>query len=141
MDRQQFLFAYGTLRKDYRPYPVIGIEEKLKFIGVAGIKGILFDLGCYPGAVENKNGGTIRGDLFLLKDPVKTLGTLDDYEGCSGEEDVDDEFIRREINVRLEDGNTAAAWIYWFNRQTDDKTVITQGDYLLYLQNKQSGSY
>lgn len=54
MNRKDYLFVYGTLRKGYDPNPKKKIVNNLQFVGKAKIGGSLYDLGDYPGAVKNK---------------------------------------------------------------------------------------
>jgi gamma-glutamylcyclotransferase (GGCT)/AIG2-like uncharacterized protein YtfP len=136
MSRKQYLFAYGTLRRNHYPAFLERMDLDLQFVGQGGIKGFLYDLGDYPGAVKNKSGKTIRGDVFLLNDPESALSILDQYEGCSAVGGGQPEFFRKRNRVSLRSGNTVLAWVYWLTKNPAGKIRIKGPDYLAYQRNK-----
>jgi len=138
MKPEQYLFAYGTLRKDYSPDPVPGIRDKLIYVGEAEASGLMYDLGAYPGAVRGGESGMIRGDVFLIRDPEKVLGQLDEYEGISRSTGRKAKFAREKSPITWGSGDRSYAWIYWYNLEVTGKTRITSGDYLKYLEKEKS---
>jgi len=65
------LFVYGSLRRG-SPHPLaIRLAENARWLGLAGYRGLLFDIGAYPGAVPADDPARrVRGDLYRLTDPA-----------------------------------------------------------------------
>jgi len=131
-----YLFVYGTLRKNYDLKLKNKVIRYLQYVGQGKVGASLYDIGRYPGAIRDSRGTEVIGDLFLLTDPEKVLKVLDRYEGLSGPEDKTAEFIRKRTNVRLRSGETKKAWIYWYNFDPSNKVKIRHKDYLNYLKKK-----
>ncbi|HLZ88747.1 MAG TPA: gamma-glutamylcyclotransferase family protein [Puia sp.] len=133
---KNYLFVYGTLRKNYD----LKLKEKVKgglaYVGQAKIGAALYDIGRYPGAVKDRTGKEVVGDVFLVSDPAAVFGVLDKYEGFEERRAADSEFVRRKGKVRLRGGKELNAWIYWYNFDPAGKTMIRYKDYLNYLKNK-----
>jgi len=64
-----YLFVYGTLRRDYDLKLKNKVSHLLQYAGQGKIRASLYDLGRYPGAVKDGKGAEVIGDLFLLSDP------------------------------------------------------------------------
>ena len=131
-----YLFVYGTLRKDYDLKLKDRVRERLQYVGRAKIGAALYDLGRYPGAVRNNKGPEVVGDVFLITEAERVLRILDKYEGITDSGPKDAEFIRKKGRVKLRSGRKLSAWIYWYNRNTRELTPIRYKDYLNYLKNK-----
>ena len=136
MGRKEYLFAYGTLRKEFMVKWKKKVASELLYIGKAKIGGALYDLGRYPGAVKEKGKHEIIGDVFWLNDPGKILKILDRYEGYLEKAAEDSEFVRKRNRVRMNSGKNVNAWIYWYNLDPQHKTRIKHKDYLNYLKTK-----
>ena len=104
-----YLFVYGTLRKNYDLKLKNRVKDDLRYVGQAKIGATLYDLGGYPGAIKSNAGHEVIGDVFLVNAPDKVLRILDKYEGI-GEKDP--EFIRKKGRVRFRSGKNVNAWIY-----------------------------
>src|SRR5688500_1310861 len=117
----EYLFVYGTLRKDYDLKLKNRIAKELKYVWKAKVGARLYDLGRYPGAVKD-NTSEIIGDVFLLSDSEKVLKFLDDYEG--------EEYERKEEKVKLRSGELITAWIYWYKDLVKEERRIFYKDYL-----------
>ncbi|MCQ8118348.1 gamma-glutamylcyclotransferase family protein [Methylomonas rosea] len=133
MTQTQYLFVYGTLRRNrqnQRQHPFL---DACDFISSASAFGELYEISGYPGAIA---GGTalITGEIYLMQDPERTLSALDIYEECAAHFPQPHEYIRRELQVSLPGGQTVSAWIYLYNRSLDGLIRIDDGDYLNYLQ-------
>ena len=128
---EDYLFVYGTLRSESgQP-----MNEVLQgFGGRAGggrVRGALYDLGRYPGAVASRETGAfVRGEVYLLRDPGRDLEALDRYEGLDAKDPESSEFRRSRILVDLDEGKTVEAWIYLYNRSTAGLARIRSGNYL-----------
>ncbi len=128
MNKQDYLFVYGTLRNDYNLKLKNQVAEDLEYVGRAKIEASLYDLGKYPGVVKEKNKNEVIGDVFLIKNSDRTFKILDRYEG--------DKFTRDKSRVRLRSGKSIDAWVYWYNQKPLEKQKINYKDYLNYLKFK-----
>ncbi len=50
---KDYLFVYGTLRKDYNLKLRNRVKDELQYVGRAKVGASLYDLGRYPGAVKS----------------------------------------------------------------------------------------
>ena len=132
----EYLFVYGTLRRDYDLKLKSKVSHLLQYAGQGKIGASLYDLGRYPGAVRDGKGAEVIGDLFLLSDPDQVLKILDKYEGLSAPDDKTAEFVRQKTSVRMRSGGRKKAWIYWYNFDPKNKKKIRYKNYLNYLKNK-----
>ena len=80
------------------------------FLGPAHTAGVLLNLGDYPGLIRGLE--TVHGGVYRLHDKGTTLRWLDAYEGLTGGED--DEYVRRQVQATLADGQVLTAWTYVF---------------------------
>ena len=124
---KEYLFAYGTLRRDFVQALKGGLAEHMLFINSGKVRAELYDLGAYPGAVKRGEAGEVTGDLMELMNEG-SLALLDDYEG--------EEYSREKTLVNLPSGEKLEAWIYWYTGKTAGMKQIDDGDYLSYLKNK-----
>jgi gamma-glutamylcyclotransferase (GGCT)/AIG2-like uncharacterized protein YtfP len=124
-----YLFVYGTLRNNYDLKSKNRVARELKYIGKAKVRGRLYDLGRYPGAIKDKSSEVI-GDVFLFSDSEKVLKFLDKYEGS--------EYERRKEKVRLRSGKLITAWMYWYKGLVKEERRIFYKDYLNYLKHKRT---
>jgi gamma-glutamylcyclotransferase (GGCT)/AIG2-like uncharacterized protein YtfP len=127
-----YLFVYGTLRRDYDLRLKNKVSANLQYIGQAKVGAAMYDLGRYPGAVKSRKGEEVIGDVFLLSDADRVLRILDKYEGIP----EDGEFVRKRSRVKLRSGREINAWIYWYNRDPKERKPIKYKNYLNYLKNK-----
>jgi len=127
-----YLFVYGTLRSNFDIYAKQHISGCMELVGTAEVRGRMYDMGDYPAAVPvtGEEESTIRGEVFLLRDPDKVFAALDSYEG--------DAYGRSEVDVMLPDGRQEKAWIYWYRNSVEGKELIQYKDYVEYLKNKNS---
>jgi gamma-glutamylcyclotransferase (GGCT)/AIG2-like uncharacterized protein YtfP len=123
----EYLFVYGTLRKEYDLKLKNRVAKELKYVGKAKVEARLYDLGTYPGAIKDKKSEVI-GDVFLLSDSEKVLKFLDDYEG--------DEYERKKEKIKLRSGKLITAWLYWYKGLIKEERRIFYKDYLNYLKRK-----
>lgn len=128
MSKTDYLFVYGTLRKNYDLKLKSRVAAELDYVGRAKVGGTMYNIGRYPGAVKEKNDNEIIGEVFLVSNADKVFKVLDEYEGR--------EFVRKKNRVQLRSGKTVNAWIYWYNDDTAGKQKIKYKDYLNYLKNR-----
>ena len=128
-----YLFVYGTLL-DNRNEFAIYLKQNCSFYTDGKLKGLLFDIGEYPGVVlQTDTGGFVYGDVFQINSVDTTLKILDEYEGFGNNELQPNEFIRKieEINTPL---GLLKCWIYLYNLPFDSLKPILSGNYLQYIQ-------
>ena len=106
------LFVYGTLRKGFPLHRYL--SGQARFIGAGTIRGILYDLGEYPGVVHSEN-GEVQGELYELETGAKLLSKLDRVEGFRPEDPKNSLFIRSLTEVTLPDKKTTKAWAYFLS--------------------------
>ena len=123
----EYLFVYGTLRKNYDLKLKNRVAQDMTYIGKAKVQARMYDLGRYPGAVKDRNSEVV-GDVFLLSNTEKVLSYLDEYEG--------EEYERKQEKVKLRSGKWVNAWMYWYKEQPVEEQRIFYKDYLNYLKNK-----
>lgn len=123
-DDPDFIFVYGTLRPTSGG-EASGFVQHLKTAGRATVRGMLYDLGSYPGLVEGL--GVVHGELLQISSPAD-LDRLDCYEECEGELPL---FRRVRTEALREDGARVTAWVYLYARDVSQGTRITSGDYLM----------
>lgn len=128
---QRSLFVYGTLRKEFAHPLHSFIDKNAVFAGQATVLGNLYDLGEYPGAVPAQT-GVVHGEVYVLNKTVcqRILEKLDEYEGYLGNDGADSLFVRSWVAVRLADGKTTEAWMYWYQRAVEESMRIPSGDYV-----------
>jgi gamma-glutamylcyclotransferase (GGCT)/AIG2-like uncharacterized protein YtfP len=126
----ELLFVYGSLRRGFDHHYLLR-QLRAEFIGRGKVRGELFDLGRYPGAVKSDSSNTVSGEIYRLKSPDSDLKALDDYEGVGSTTETQKSEYRRELTqVTIEDsGAITDAWIYWMNCDLPEKHRIASGDY------------
>ncbi|MEN9523311.1 MAG: hypothetical protein RL065_1688 [Bacteroidota bacterium] len=135
MTKNNYLFVYGTLRKDFDLPLSKQISDEIEFIETAKINGELYDIGEYPAALPQGN-SKILGEVYLVHHPRKILKLLDEYEGYDRKKITASEYYRRKETIELNDGKKIEAWVYWYNFSVSNKRKIRQQDYLKYIKNK-----
>jgi len=129
--KETYLFVYGTLRRGCGHPMHRALAQGGEYSGLGRYAGRLFDLGPYPAVVPQPGSTpTVVGELYRLPRPEAVLPVLDRYEGCTDQGDPGAEYRRERQPVIREDGTAVTAWIYLYNRPTDNARLIAGGDYL-----------
>ena len=124
------LFVYGTLLSGIVPPTLAPLMSKLAFEGPATLPGELFDLGPYPAAMPILDASSlIHGELYALPADPSVLAILDNYEGHFPDRPNQSLFRRIRVTVTRGDGRTVPAWMYAWNRPTENAVPIANGDY------------
>ena len=127
------LFIYGTLLPERAPSAVSEAIKRLRYVGRASVRGRLYDLGEFPGAVLDASSPMkIMGRVFTLPEDVTLLDSLDEYEGFAPHNRKDSLFSREETVATLENGRKLQCWIYIYNQNVTGAKLILSGDYLEY---------
>lgn len=113
------LFVYGTLKKGFSGHSIL---NKTPFKGKGYIHAHLYDLGVgYPAVViyEKPVRERVAGEIYDVQDDL--LEELDEYEGFYPDNSEESLFIRKEMDVELEDRTKVKAYVYYM---TDEKLKI-----------------
>ncbi|HEY1371717.1 MAG TPA: gamma-glutamylcyclotransferase family protein [Candidatus Binatia bacterium] len=117
------LFVYGTLRSTSGHPMHRKLRAESGFVGAGTFRGRLYDLGTYPGAILSRsNGDRVRGEIYRLREPARTLSVLDAYEDRS--------FRRLKATVRRENGGRTRCWIYLYTQPVTRFRRIAGGNYM-----------
>jgi gamma-glutamylcyclotransferase (GGCT)/AIG2-like uncharacterized protein YtfP len=81
--RDEYLFVYGTLRRDAagKTHPLLA--DCAQFSAEAHTRGRLYRIAVYPGLVlSDSPRDLVLGEVYTLEAPDMLLSRLDEYEGC-----------------------------------------------------------
>jgi len=124
------LFVYGTLSPRHAPPEIAATVRRLRPVGAASVRGRLYDLGKYPGAILSKSSrSVIRGEVFELPSDAQTLSSLDNYEGFEPGKPSSSLFVRRASSVVMDDGTRLRCWVYVYNGDTRQALPVRSGRY------------
>ncbi|MGC1373546.1 MAG: gamma-glutamylcyclotransferase family protein [Candidatus Sulfotelmatobacter sp.] len=126
---RSYLFSYRTLMPGFAPAEISATVQRLRAVGRGRVRGWLYDLGDYPGAVRNDQGPIIEGQGFELPDDPDVLDRLDSYEEFDPAHPESSLFVRRNCSVVLEDGRKLTCWAYSYNRHPGSATSLINGDF------------
>jgi len=122
-----YIFVYGTLRRDANNSISELLARHAEFIGEAAYRGKLFKIDYYPGVVpSNDPNDIVRGEVYRLHQADVVLPLLDRYEEVGPEFPEPNEYIRQQQSVVLNDGSAVAAWIYIYYRSTQGLERINE---------------
>lgn len=131
MTEPRCLFVYGTLRSAANTDLAKSLARSSSLVGSARIRGLLFELGGYPGMVVTaQDDAWVVGEVYSLTDPSTAWPVLDAYERCSAADPPPHEYERQIVTVLLDGGQTIRAWAYVYCLNTADKARILSGDFL-----------
>lgn len=124
----EYLFAYGTLQPGREPRKIAALAVKLRPVGEGFVRGVLYDLGRYPGAVPDAGVySRIFGTVMELPGDESLLRHLDEYEGFDPEAPGPSEFVRERQMVELNDGRRLECWFYRYNGKPEETMAIASG--------------
>jgi gamma-glutamylcyclotransferase (GGCT)/AIG2-like uncharacterized protein YtfP len=123
------LFVYGTLLDEDNKYGIY-LRDNSTFFSSGKLKGILYDIGEYPGAVLCPQGNEfIYGIILEIDDPAAVLALIDMYEGFGEDQPQPNEFIRSLTDAETDRGRVDC-WIYLYNLPFNDLIPIESGKYI-----------
>lgn len=129
----QHVFFYGTLMTPFNRPGRQRVTPKLSFTGRGRIRAALFDLGIYPAAVPSDDGSHVWGEVYEILDAPAVLDALDEIEGFRSAEPAHSLYLRKPIDVVIDDGRVLEAWAYFYNAPLGRAPRIASGDYLEHL--------
>lgn len=123
MKKGDLIFVYGTLMEGQSN----GLDkwDGVRYVGLDGVRGKLYNLGWYPGARDVVNDcsaepfvGYIEGEVFeILEENI--VDALDSYEGYPSLYD------RKQVVSHA--GRTV--WVYTYNGEPEEEKLIPSGDW------------
>jgi gamma-glutamylcyclotransferase (GGCT)/AIG2-like uncharacterized protein YtfP len=129
------VFFYGTLMAGFDRRVRAGIDSKLHYVGRGAIRAALFDLGLYPAAVPAPE-SLVWGEVYEMEDPAMVLAALDEIEGYRVDDPDSSLYLRQETDVRLPDGTSRRASVYFYNAPLGQARRISSGDYLEHVKKR-----
>jgi gamma-glutamylcyclotransferase (GGCT)/AIG2-like uncharacterized protein YtfP len=93
------------------------------------VRGRLYDLGEYPGAVLSRNAPLVIGQVFELPNDPEVLTRLDEYEGFDPHRPQSSLFVRKRCLVQLDSGKKLFCWMYAYNRPPGAASPLPSGLY------------
>lgn len=131
------IFVYDSLRSDMFNYNKL-LNGKVSKVYKGTIKGQLFHLDNkgYPAVIPGND--NISGELMELKDFDKSLVELDKLENYTEDNNLNCEYLRKEVKVKLEDGSIEKAYYYEYNpesniNENDNLIPVYYGDWKVYM--------
>jgi gamma-glutamylcyclotransferase (GGCT)/AIG2-like uncharacterized protein YtfP len=125
------LFVYGTLMRGFDHPMAKLLSRSADFIGEATCRGRLHLIKHYPGLVlSDEPDDIVFGELYRLRDRDALLGEFDMYEACGAGFQPPTEYVRRMLNVTLDDGTADEAWTYVYNWPVTGLPRIASGKFL-----------
>lgn len=106
---------YGSLRRGSAQHVRFGLPSALRYVGARMLRGVLYDLGPYPGLKPGD--GLVEAELYRIVD-ARVLERLDRYEGYDPRDEVRSAYVRRVVRVpalATRPAPACAAWVYWYN--------------------------
>jgi gamma-glutamylcyclotransferase (GGCT)/AIG2-like uncharacterized protein YtfP len=110
------LFVYGTLLPGRAPAEIADVVDALVPLGAATVRGRLYDLGEYPGAILDDSAAGIAGQLFALPSDPNALARLDAYEDYRPDDPAQSLFLRVRTLAELPEGRRHPCWIYVYHQ-------------------------
>jgi pyruvate carboxylase len=129
-DVDEYLFVYGTLRRDCGNDLHRLIARNSDYVGMATFQGQMYQLEEYPGIIASENSNDqVVGELYLLSNTIKLLNVLDEYEEFDAQNIDKSLFVRTKVHVQVK-GEDIETYAYLYNRPVDPKNRIVSGDFL-----------
>ncbi len=126
----EYLFTYGTLQPGLAPSYIAPAVHQLRPIGEGAVKGELYSLGDYPGAVlDPLSKLVIHGVVFKLPEGIDLLPQLDRYEEFDSDSPESSLFLRELHPVTLATGQTLSCWVYVYNGKPDPGLRLPDGKF------------
>lgn len=129
----EFIFVYGTLRRDLAGGMHRLLADQSEFVAYGLMQGRLYEVNGYPGALESEGTGElVFGEIYRIYDR-DLLSLLDEYEECSDNFPQPHEYERKLLEIITPGGKSLSAWGYVFKRDVMGLKWIESGDYVEYF--------
>jgi gamma-glutamylcyclotransferase (GGCT)/AIG2-like uncharacterized protein YtfP len=124
-----YLFVYGTLLDNNNSYGAY-LQQHCSLLQPGKLKGRLYDIGDYPGAIADVGSDQyVHGSIYLMDEPEKILEFIDDYEGFGDDQTQPNLFIRIQAVIET-DTSKVECWVYVYNLPVEHLPRIRSGRYL-----------
>jgi gamma-glutamylcyclotransferase (GGCT)/AIG2-like uncharacterized protein YtfP len=128
---QEYIFVYGTLKRDASNKISHRLANYAEFVGDATYRGKLYKIGSYPGVIPSYDpDDMVHGEVYLLHQANIALSFLDQYEEFGQEFPQPNEYIRQKQAVMLKNQNPISAWVYVYNRPTENLPLIKPANFV-----------
>jgi gamma-glutamylcyclotransferase (GGCT)/AIG2-like uncharacterized protein YtfP len=125
------LFVYGTLMRSFDHPMAQLLSRSADFVGEARCQGRLYLVKHYPGLVLSDDPTEIVfGELYRLRHPAELLREFDMYEACGHGFAEPTEYVRRMLQVTLDDKTAGEAWTYIYNWPITHLPRISSGRFM-----------
>ena len=125
------LFVYGTLMRGFDHPMATLLSRSADFLGEAKCKGRLYRVKHYPALVlSNDPADIVLGELYRLRARDALLREFDMYEACGEGFAEPTEYVRKMLEVALDDGTASEAWTYVYNWEVTRLPRIASGRFL-----------
>jgi gamma-glutamylcyclotransferase (GGCT)/AIG2-like uncharacterized protein YtfP len=125
------LFVYGTLMRGFDHPMARLLSANADFLGPATCRGRLYRVKHYPGLVLSDDpADLVFGELYRLRQRDAMLREFDMYEACGEGFAQPTEYLRKMLQVALEDGAASEAWTYVYNWPVTNFPRIASGRFL-----------
>lgn len=128
----EFLFVYGTLKRDIAENNYALIADNTEFFAYASSPGSLYlyedaDF-IYPGFVYDENASSIvQGELHVITQKEALFKILDEYEGCTESCEQPHQYQRKKITVKSNVAFEYQAWTYVYNWPVEKLKKLDDG--------------
>ncbi len=127
----QYLFVYGTLRRDANNEMHQLLTKYAEFVDDATYQGKLYKIDYYPGAVPSDDpDDAVHGEVYWLHQADVALHLLDQYEEFGPEFPEPNEYSRRKQAVLLKNGRAVSAWVYIYNHSIERLELIKSTNFI-----------
>jgi gamma-glutamylcyclotransferase (GGCT)/AIG2-like uncharacterized protein YtfP len=127
----EYLFSYGTLQPGLAPDEIAPSVSQLAEVGKGVVRGVLYDLGDYPGAIlEPLSEFEILGTVYRLPQDEEVLRRIDAYEAYYPESPEKSLFLRVVSPVKFDSGMTVPCWIYVYNGAMGGARILEDGQFV-----------
>lgn len=123
------IFVYGTLLPGLAPPVIAGVVNSLRIMGSGSVRGLLYDLGAYPGCVLTDSNESLVHGMLLEVPNQAVLAQLDEYECYAAHDAAGSLFLRTMCQATLDEGPCVETWIYVYNRPLAGARLISSGRY------------
>ncbi len=140
----EFLFAYGTiLHEPADPHVAIAIDRYAENVDAGYVRGKLYDIGGFPGAVPLKKDEAgqalwVWGTILRLLSPKRVLPILDDYEEVDFNMPHSGVHRRERIEVfqKSNPEEPIECIVYWINKVPSSAKLIKSGSWAKHLESQ-----
>jgi gamma-glutamylcyclotransferase (GGCT)/AIG2-like uncharacterized protein YtfP len=122
-------FVYGTLRPGRAPTALGEVVRTLRAVGAARLRGRLYDLGPYPGAIADPSAADwIHGEVVECTADSPPLAWFDAYEDVVPDA-PERGIFRRERHAVETDAGPVECWVYLLVRAPTAAPRIASGEW------------